>query len=522
MAKQLSSFQPNGVRATQLADTSLFSDGSLVSYWKLDESSGDASDSKGSNTLINNNTVTFAQGKFGNCADTGSGNTNKWMNVASNLGLTTDGTGNITVSGWINMASFIGGDYDMQFALARLNQRQFWFGTRNSGSELSVFVLGSSLVHYNSSYTFATSTWYHVAFTMAGTALTLYVNGVNIGSHTIGALGTRTGFDSFSLFRESGDSKYASGKIDDVAVFSRALSPAEIQTLYYAGSTKLYMPLNGNSVDISGSNNHGMDTAITYVQGKFGQGARFNGSSSQILFTNVPQTGVGAFTASLWIKGSTLTTNMEILAWGTASTHAGFDIYMNSSNVMTANFYGGGGIANATTKLTTQNWQYVTVTYDGTNTRMYINGVLEGISSSYTSASVGTTNKFIGKDLGGGNWWNGLADEIILENRAWTAQEISLYYRKSMLNYRTKSLFNLIKDFIMTGDTAVFTITGYDASLTLIQRLVAETANFIITGYDALTKLAGAWRNPDNKSSTTYTNPDNKSSTTWTNKNKNS
>ena len=41
----------------------------LVSYWKLDESSGNAADSVGSNTLTNTNTVTYSAGKINNGAD---------------------------------------------------------------------------------------------------------------------------------------------------------------------------------------------------------------------------------------------------------------------------------------------------------------------------------------------------------------------------------------------------------------------------------------------------------------------
>lgn len=40
---------------------------SIVSYWKLDESSGDAADSVGGFTLTNANTTTYSTGKINNC-----------------------------------------------------------------------------------------------------------------------------------------------------------------------------------------------------------------------------------------------------------------------------------------------------------------------------------------------------------------------------------------------------------------------------------------------------------------------
>jgi hypothetical protein len=47
----------------------------LVAYWKLDEASGDRSDSIGGNHLTDNNTVSSALGKLGNAADFVAGNT---------------------------------------------------------------------------------------------------------------------------------------------------------------------------------------------------------------------------------------------------------------------------------------------------------------------------------------------------------------------------------------------------------------------------------------------------------------
>ena len=41
----------------------------LISHWKLDESSGNAADSHGSNTLTNNGSTPFVAAKINNGAD---------------------------------------------------------------------------------------------------------------------------------------------------------------------------------------------------------------------------------------------------------------------------------------------------------------------------------------------------------------------------------------------------------------------------------------------------------------------
>src|SRR6478736_10076054 len=65
----------------ELASTSLINDANLIAYYKAEN----ANDSKGSNTLTNNNTVAFSAAKFNNGFDGGSANTNKSMSIANAL-----------------------------------------------------------------------------------------------------------------------------------------------------------------------------------------------------------------------------------------------------------------------------------------------------------------------------------------------------------------------------------------------------------------------------------------------------
>ena len=73
------------------------------------------------------------------------------------------------------------------------------------------------------------NTWTHVAATYDNTTLRLYVNGVQAGSRAVtGALLTSTG-----ALRIGGNSvwgEFFAGRIDEVRIYNRALSPGEIQT----------------------------------------------------------------------------------------------------------------------------------------------------------------------------------------------------------------------------------------------------------------------------------------------------
>ena len=74
----------------------------------------------------------------------------------------------------------------------------------------------------------AANTWIHLAATYDGSALRLYVNGVlvatkpAIGSITTTNLPLHIGGDALN--------EWFNGRLDDVRVYNRTLTPAEIQT----------------------------------------------------------------------------------------------------------------------------------------------------------------------------------------------------------------------------------------------------------------------------------------------------
>jgi hypothetical protein len=82
----------------------------------------------------------------------------------------------------------------------------------------------------------ATGVWHHVAWTYDQSAMKLYLNGIPVATNTIGA---HTIVASSSNLRISGDDNdhvYFDGLIDEASIYHRALSAAEIQAIYQAGS----------------------------------------------------------------------------------------------------------------------------------------------------------------------------------------------------------------------------------------------------------------------------------------------
>lgn len=203
----------------------------LVAYYKLDESSGNAADATGNGfTLTNNNTVSYATGLINNGADLGTSNTNKTLATSTSLGIT---TGDFTVSFWYKndgtdrefdgQVSIGTGSYSMIFFRNGTNNR--WFLATSGG--------GNTLI----TESITNSTWYFLTMVKSGGTVTVYVNATSKGSTS--TLGSSAGVH-FTVGGFPDYGWYGTNKIDEVGVWSRALSGAEITSLYNGGSGFAY------------------------------------------------------------------------------------------------------------------------------------------------------------------------------------------------------------------------------------------------------------------------------------------
>ncbi len=80
-----------------------------------------------------------------------------------------------------------------------------------------------------------TNTWFHYAYTLAGGVSTLYVNGSAVASSNVLPVATPT-YSQAYIGGTPGYSEWLNGAVDEVSVYSRALSSAEIGAIYAAGS----------------------------------------------------------------------------------------------------------------------------------------------------------------------------------------------------------------------------------------------------------------------------------------------
>jgi hypothetical protein len=202
----------------------------LVSHWKLNEVSGNRTDSHGSLTLTDNNTVTQAVGKIGDAAQFTAANNEYLSSASSNF----NGTNSFTIAGWIYL--------DSSPESTILAQK----GSSSDGYILSFFLFSPRplLTVRADDFTSASATWnadlstgqwYFIVAWMDEAANEIGIS-INDGTPvtaawvntlTSSALDFRVGSDDFAPFN---------GRIDSLSFWQRALTAEEITILYNAGA----------------------------------------------------------------------------------------------------------------------------------------------------------------------------------------------------------------------------------------------------------------------------------------------
>ncbi len=141
----------------------------------------------------------------------------------------------VTVSAWIN-TNTVSGAHDI-VGRFRTNGHRIW--TLFTAGNDMYFTPGDSSGNYNSAYdtnagagSLAVNTWYHFVGTVGGSRIKVFVNGVQKNDKA-GPSALYTGStDPYHIGMRGGGSNYFSGFIDNIRIYSRALSLEEIQALY--------------------------------------------------------------------------------------------------------------------------------------------------------------------------------------------------------------------------------------------------------------------------------------------------
>lgn len=238
--------------------------------------------------------------------------------------------------------------------------------------------------------------------------------------------------------------------------------------LIYNSSSVLWLNFNNNSIigdnstyfiDISKYGDNGScsgSTCPAYTSGIFGSALQFDGSNDYVSFpTDVFPVGNTEITFSAWVKIMNSGSGNYVIGYGPDASGPAFPL-MNilSNNKLHFEFGSGAGGVTGNTALSTGMWYYVVSTYNKTQTKVYVNGVLDG-TTSYSSANISrnriTDSANVGSigaifsiygNVGSGSTrrygtFNGLIDEVRIYNRSLSSQEIRFQYQTDFQKYNS-------------------------------------------------------------------------------------
>jgi len=184
-------------------------------------------------TLTNNNSVTLnATGKLGGAADFTSGNTNKTLSNATELGIS--GT-TYTIDMWISkysVTTYGQGHWIINAPAA--DRRLYGYYENSGGASLRFAHEGTSNTQFNSAISWSNNQWLKNTQTFDGTTLRGYNNGASGGSTTPTGLSTVVNA-TFRLGSHQADvapSLYWQGLIDEARVANSTHSANWITTEY--------------------------------------------------------------------------------------------------------------------------------------------------------------------------------------------------------------------------------------------------------------------------------------------------
>ena len=244
--------------------------GGLQAYYSLDEGSGNAIDAHGDNDLGEIGTpanqsgiILSARGQFSN--------TNRFTGDIHEI----DGNTDFSHSIWINRSGAIPAQRVI-FGLSSSAGEMYYNWRLEVGASIKIYIgenAGSS-DSVTTAYTLPNNIWTHLVFTYNSTDSTgtVYVNGAANG--TVVKPGAGTPFGTFYVGMNS-DAAGAPVTFDEIGVWNRTLTQAEVTTLYNSGSGTAYPGLAQGIVvlnspadsSISDTNNNMFNATATVTGG---------------------------------------------------------------------------------------------------------------------------------------------------------------------------------------------------------------------------------------------------------------
>lgn len=209
------------------------------------------------------------------------------------------------------------------------------------------------------------------------------------------------------------------------------------------GSLIAHYSFDGSATDSVGGNDGTLVGGPAFVAGKIGQAIQLDGVDDYVITDMIKSetalSNLNKITISYWIKPAVVS-GYPIARWGAGRQFSQSLI----ANKMRLNWRVGGSNGSGTTidqlgmaNISTGGWYHIVAVYDGSSSKMYVNGNLDSVaqsglgSGSSLNASVPDALAFGRMIAAANSYYNGLIDDVRIYNRALSQTDVSDMYSEA-------------------------------------------------------------------------------------------
>ncbi|MDJ0709612.1 MAG: DNRLRE domain-containing protein [Woeseiaceae bacterium] len=411
-----------------------------IAHWKLDETSGTtAVDSEGGHDGVLLNGPTWTAGRIDGALDFDGSNDE--IRVAHDPALSL--TEAMTFTAWVNADAYGSSARQAILTKADASSHNYYFGVLGDEVLLEFEISGTFYTFTSTGSDLLPGTWYHIAATFenATDTIKLYVDGSEVLSDTFAldpVTNTSVIWFGSSVFYENWH-----GLLDDVRVYNRALSAAEIAELATAplalpiAHWKLDETSGTTAADSVGGNDGTATNGPVWVPGIVDGALNFDGDNDYVDVGNMDVSGSG-LTMTAWFNATTLSDDGRLIskATGTNASDAIWQLSLVSAGAqyrIRMRISASGAtttMADSSVDLEPGRWYLAAATYDnaGGQMKLYLDGV-EVASGSHSAGGTLDTDSAVPVWIGANGtlarFFHGRIDDVRVYDRPLSAAEIS-------------------------------------------------------------------------------------------------
>ena len=364
--------------------------------------------------------------------------TGDYLSVAYNSAFAFDA--DFTVEFWVNYSAHgnFGGMVGCASSGSPWNGWQIIF---NSSNDTVLAELNNSGVLITSSTTLRKNAWNHVAFIRSGSDITLYFNGVSVGTASSSATTDSVsapllvGIERTVALLTTGyfsNIRIVKGQALSTGAFNPPTAPVTTSAVGWTGTNVaasitgtvsiLLNFTNAGIFDNTGKNN--LETVgnaqIDTTTKKYGTGSmEFDGTGDYLIAPNSSELNLGSgnFTLEGWVYVTSGVTSKYLFGIGTVdSTTRSVAVWIGGTSKIECYYSTSGStwesyVVGATT-ISTGVWYHVAFVRNGTTLTLYLNGVAEGTQTGSATGSAFTGQSLLVGGQSGGFQLNGYIDDL--------------------------------------------------------------------------------------------------------------